>query len=80
MTKSRNLCLNEIWEKGDFIQSAMSRKTLSFLLHALRFDNITDRQHRSVDDNLAPVRDMFQRFILNCQKNYSLGSMTTTDE
>jgi hypothetical protein len=39
MTKSRNLHVNEIWEKGglgiDFIQSAMSQKRFSFLLHAL---------------------------------------------
>jgi hypothetical protein len=59
MTKSRNLSLNEIWEIGgfgiDFIQSAMSQKRFSFLLHALRSDNIMDRQKRSAVHNLAPV-------------------------
>jgi hypothetical protein len=46
----------------------------------LCFDNIMGRQQKSAVDNLAPVQDMFDKFILNGQKNYSLGSMTTTDE
>jgi hypothetical protein len=44
------------------------------------FDNIMDRQQRSAVDNLAPVQDVFDKFVLNCHKNYSLGSMITTDE
>lgn len=36
-----------------------------------------DKQLISSVDNLATAR---QRFILKCQKNYSLGFLTTTDE
>jgi hypothetical protein len=40
-----------------------------------------DRQQRSAVDNLASFRYMFERFVLNCQKNYvSGGHITTTDE
>jgi hypothetical protein len=62
VTKSRNINLNEIWEKGglsiDFIQSAMSQKRFSFLLLALHFDNIMDRKQKNVVDNLAPIREI----------------------
>jgi hypothetical protein len=84
VTKSRNLSINEIWEKGglgiNFIQSGMSQKRFSFLLCALHFDNIMDRQQSSAVDNIVPVSYIFERLILNCQKNYKLGAMTTTDE
>jgi hypothetical protein len=49
----------------DFIQSAMFQKRFSFLLSGLRLDNIMDRRQGNVVDNLAPVKVMFERFILN---------------
>jgi hypothetical protein len=64
----------------DFIQSAISQKSFPFLFHALCFNIIMGRQQRSAVDNLALVQDIFDKFILNCQENYSLGSMTASDE
>lgn len=48
----------------------MSRNRLSFLLRALRFDNITTRQERKLHDKLAAVRDLFEEFNENCQSSY----------
>jgi hypothetical protein len=60
-----------------YILFRIPKKGFLILLHALRFDNITDRQHRDVVYNLAPVRDMFERCVSDCQKNYNLVAMTT---
>jgi hypothetical protein len=64
----------------DFIQGGRVQEKVLFLLRNLRFDNIMDRQERSVVDNLVTDRGVFGRFVSNCQKNYSSGAMTTIDE
>ena len=58
----------------------MSFNRFSLLLKCLRFDNIETRQNRRVSDKLAAIRDVFQIFLANCQRNYSVSEYCTIDE
>ncbi|XP_032688336.1 piggyBac transposable element-derived protein 4-like [Odontomachus brunneus] len=75
------LNLNEIWDSNgggiEKFRMTMSQKRFQFLMHSLRFD---DRDSRSERRSVAPVRTIFEKFVENCQQNYSLGANVTIDE
>lgn len=58
----------------------MPRNRLTFLLGALRFNNITTRHLRRFLDKLAAIHDLFQDFNENCQANYVVSKLVTIDE
>jgi hypothetical protein len=60
--------------------AVMSRKRFLFLLRCLRFDDRTTREQRCPLDRLALIRELFDRFVKNCQQNYSPGENVTIDE
>lgn len=64
----------------DIFRSVISLKRFLFLLTALRFDNAQTRDVRMENDRLAPISDLLNAFIANCQSNYSCGEYTTVDE
>lgn len=64
----------------DIFRSTMSKNRFLFLLTALRFDCLSTRDERKVNDNLAAISDIFNRFSVHSQKNYSCGQYTTVDE
>lgn len=76
---SNRVNLEELWRMDDF-KVVMNLKRFLFLLRALRFDNIHTRAERRRIDRLAPIRNIFQEFVNNCQKCYSLGENVTIDE
>ncbi|XP_050295855.1 uncharacterized protein LOC126735788 [Anthonomus grandis grandis] len=51
-----------------------------FLLRCLGMDDIHTREERKSEDNLAPIRKVFEAVMQNCQKHYSVGKHTTIDE
>nr|CAI5855048.1 unnamed protein product [Callosobruchus analis] len=59
---------------------AMSEKRFYFLLRCLRFVNINDRSQTTKTDKMAHIRDVFQLFIGNFQKNFIAGEYLTVDE
>lgn len=58
----------------------MSQDRFFFLLQCLRFDNLETREERRQFDKLAPIRSLWDSFVENCKKGYSLGENTTIDE
>jgi hypothetical protein len=82
--KSSHQLLEDLWSTDgfgiDFFRCAMSIKRFKFLLIAMRFDDIRSREDRRLVDNLAPIRDLFEEFVANCKKHYSLSEFTTVDE
>ena len=58
----------------------MSLKRFRFLLRVLRFDDRTTRQERKTLDRLAPIREIFDKFVTNCQQCYYVGEDVTIDE
>lgn len=82
--KSNRQLLEELWGKeGDGIEKfglVMNIKRFKTLIRVLRFDDRTTRDERKALDRLAPIRDVFEKFVQNCQKSYCLGENVTVDE
>lgn len=67
---------NRVWS----FYPTMSIQRFRFLLRSSRFDNIRDRELRREIDKLAPIREVFEMLVHNCQKSYSVGAFVTIDE
>ncbi|XP_069596256.1 piggyBac transposable element-derived protein 4-like [Ranitomeya imitator] len=76
--------LEELWgTEGDGIPKfslVMNLKRFKTLLRCLRFDDRTTRTHRKESDRLAAIRDVFEKFVGNCQNSYLPGENVTIDE
>jgi hypothetical protein len=64
----------------EIFYGTMSLDRFNFLLRTIRFDNITNRAERRVHDKFAAFREVFEIFVLNCEKSFSLSCSTTVDE
>lgn len=64
----------------DVFRCTMPRRRFETLLIALRFDNDTDRAERVKVDRATAISGIFQTFIDNSQKNFSLGAYVCVDE
>ncbi|KRZ15348.1 hypothetical protein T11_320 [Trichinella zimbabwensis] len=53
---------------------------LRFLLRCLRFDDHATRSERKLQDKLAAIRIIFDRFVKNCTENYMHSPHVTIDE
>ncbi|XP_043280023.1 uncharacterized protein [Venturia canescens] len=75
--------LEELWSNeygSTFYRAAMSLKRFQFLARTLRFDDKTTRTHRSLEDKLAPIREIWEDFLTNCSKYYNPGFLCTAGE
>ncbi|PSN30467.1 hypothetical protein C0J52_26860 [Blattella germanica] len=46
----------------------------------LQFDDLETREDRRALDKLAPIRELFDRFVRYCEKCFSLSQFTTVDK
>lgn len=73
--KSSKLNASELFcKKGtspEIFRLAMSEQRFRFLLRHIIFNNRSTRVDRRKNDELAPIRDLFDMFVDNC-KNMSL--------
>ena len=58
----------------------MIRKRFLFLLYCLRFDVSTTRAQRRADDKMAPIRNIYDKFVVACEANYIPGTGCTVNE
>lgn len=77
--------LRKIWDnsRGNGLEScylAMSRNRFQFLLRCLRFDDVKTRGERRELDKLAPIRELFEIFLENFQRNFISSEFLTVDE
>ena len=79
-----HLNLKDLWDRNGFgveiFHTTMSLFRFQFLLRCVRFDDFQDRIERRKSDKLAPFREVFEHFITNCQKNYTISEYATIDE
>ncbi|KAJ8879889.1 hypothetical protein PR048_020509 [Dryococelus australis] len=71
------------WTNGtgrDIFRATMSLRRIIFLLYALRFDDVTTLEERRAIDCLAPISELFNELLVNCQSNYCCGEYPTVDE
>lgn len=84
VNKSGKQNILDLWDKTGFgiesFHATMSIQRFRFLLRCLRFDDIRDRESRREIDKLAPIREVFEMLVHNCQKSYSVGAFVTIDE
>lgn len=84
LLKSKNQNCDELWEQYesgvDVFRLTMSLSRFKFLLRTIHFDDENDRYSRKKIDNLAIIREIFELFVENCQKNYSVGDNITICE
>jgi hypothetical protein len=83
-TKSSKESTASIWAKDGtgkpICISAMSQKRFLFLVYCLRFDDSTTRAQQRANDKLAPVRNIYGKFVTACEANYTPGTGCTVDE
>ncbi|XP_055936617.1 piggyBac transposable element-derived protein 4-like [Argiope bruennichi] len=82
--KSSHVNVKDLWATDgtgiDIFHRTMSYKRFLFLMRCVRFDDIRDRSSRREVDKLAPIRNIFEMFVANCQKVQTLGEYVTIDE
>lgn len=75
---------NDLWNKDgtgvEIFPMTMSRNRFVFLINNLRFDSLLSRNDRSARDRLAPIREIFEYFVQNCQNIYNSTENLTLDE
>jgi len=83
-TKSSKESTASIWAKDGtgkpICIAAMSWKRFLFLVYCLRFDDSTTRVQLRTDDKLAPIHDIYDKFVAACEANYTPGTGCRVDE
>lgn len=72
--KSFDVNDNRLWDKKNRItlyRCVFSKHRFTFLSTCLRFN---DTDNRDENDRFAPIRKLWNMFIDNCKKNYTLSS------
>lgn len=80
MWKSNHVDIKELWSSfhaTSFYRCIMPKSRFSFLANCLRFDQ---RDNRSENDRLSPIRELWDRFIKNCEFYYNPSNDVTVDE
>ncbi|KAJ8884142.1 hypothetical protein PR048_015999 [Dryococelus australis] len=82
--KAQHINLEELWSdvgtSPECFRATMSLRKFYLLLRVLRFDDTYDRDIRKATDNLAPIRNILEGFVVRCLDNYQVGEYTTIDE
>lgn len=80
---SKNEPVAQLWNRQDgrpIFSQIMSRNRFSQLTSALRFDERSTRNERRSRDKLAPIRTIWNKFIVRCRRNYIPNDTMTVDE
>ncbi|XP_071784707.1 piggyBac transposable element-derived protein 4-like [Asterias amurensis] len=76
--------VRDFWKPGMFArpvcQAAMKADRFQEVLRMMRFDDKATRQQRKATDKFAPIRDVFDEFVNNCQKYFNPGENMTVDD
>lgn len=64
----------------EMFRLTMSLQRFRFLLRVIRFDDKQTRDERRATDKLAPIRDLFDHFVSNCEKGFHHSEFVTIDE
>lgn len=84
INKSSKRNIFDLWDTTVFgiesFHATMSIQRFRYLLRCLRFGDIRDRESRREIDKLAPLREVFEILVHNCQKSYSIGAFVIIDQ
>ncbi|KAB0805147.1 hypothetical protein PPYR_02117, partial [Photinus pyralis] len=81
---ANRLNAEDLWSNDgsgvEIFRLAMSLQRFRFLIRCLRFDSKETRAMRRETDKLAPIRNVFDRFVANCQNGFHHSEFVTVDE
>lgn len=80
--KDQHLSADELFDQsysGAHYIATMTKFRFKFLLSCLRFDDKTVRIQQA-GDKFAPIRKVWDLFIMKCRENYNPGQYLTIDE
>lgn len=80
MWKSNHVDVKEFWSNTsgfNMYRCVMPKARFMFLAICLRFD---ERENRSADDRLSPIRELLDMFIGHCEYYYNPSNNVTVDE
>ncbi|XP_018407155.1 PREDICTED: uncharacterized protein LOC108783160 [Cyphomyrmex costatus] len=78
--KSSNVNLKYLWDSSKsqtMYRCVMPYRRFEFLLACIRFDK---KESRDANDHFAPIRNLWDKFMANCESNYTPSSKCTVDE
>ena len=78
--KSIHVNADELWSHingNNLYRCVMPKNRFVFLASCLRFDI---RENRSADDRLAPIRELWEKFIAHCEYYYNPSDELTVNE
>lgn len=81
--KENHTDIEELWSKKygpPIFRATMTKNRFSFLIRCLRFDDKNTRVERKKKDKFAAVRNLWEKFVENCRKNYTPSEYVTVDE
>ncbi|XP_046681546.1 uncharacterized protein LOC124368317 [Homalodisca vitripennis] len=81
--KDNHLTTRELFDNewsGCRYKCVMNSERFEFILNCLRFDDRETRLERQRGDPFAPIRELWDDFVLNCKTKYRPGSYVTVDE
>lgn len=80
---AKGIEVDSLWSKTwgpPFFNQTMARNRFREIMRFLRFDLKSTRSHRLETDKFALVSEVWNRFISNCNINYTPGPNITIDE
>lgn len=81
---ANRLNAEDLWSSDgsgiEIFHLTMSLQRFRFLIRCLRFDSKATRATRRETDKLAPIRNIFDRFVANCQNGFHHSEFVTMDE
>lgn len=81
--KGNHLNIEELWSNDstcpEFFSAVMSNRRFQTLVHGIRFDDKTTRAQRKRQDNLGPIKHVFDQFVQQCEDAYSTSKYGTID-
>lgn len=82
--KSANEKIESLFSKGitgrPVFTATMSAKRFEVLTSCLRFDDANSREERKSRDKAAAISEIFQMFVENSKKSYTVSEFLTVDE
>ncbi|KAJ8930281.1 hypothetical protein NQ314_016926 [Rhamnusium bicolor] len=82
--KVNHLNSSDLWKTNrtsvEIFRLVMSQYRFRFLLRNIRFDDKSTRLQRLETDKMTAIRELFEAFVVNCQKHYKLSAYATVDE
>jgi len=81
--RCRGESIDNLWDDKvgrPFLGAIMSKESFQKLSRVIRFDDKVTRQHRRTTNKVAPIRDLWEKWIGNFYIIYNLHENMTVDE